>query len=344
MWNSVAPLRSRLLDDRFHRGAWACLVLAAMVSGCSALDPLNVRSLGKPPIRVGVAKYETAPTLLFLPKWSLLNDDLALYLNEPVAFRLMQPWQIRVHLGTGRFKFAMLSPGDYCEVAREDNHRILAVPVDAKGRTSRRGLICVAAKSPIHSLSELKGRRFHFLPDGDVLNEAVLGTLLEAGVVKADLDKGILGLELDTHHISSAEVAKSVVLEEKAAGVVDEADYNAWPKTGGIVLVPVPMPPLPSRDQVRVIGQTVRVPNGPFVVSVHTSPELTGKVRDYLLNVVPKRKLVLAPMGCSGFAEPIDPSEYEPFFEIYRKLHPPEPLEPVNDDFPVSQPAEAPAE
>lgn len=314
---------------------FACSLLVALVNGCSTLDPLNVRTLGKPPIRVGVAKYEITPTLFFLPKWSLLNDDLALYLNEPVAFQLMTPRQIRVHLGTGRLKFAMLSPGDYCQVAAEDNHRVLAVATDAQGKTSRRGLIIVAANSPIHSISELKGQRFHFMPEGDVLNEAALGALLEAGVVKADLDRGILGLELDTRHISSAEVVKSVVLEGKAGGVIDEADYNKWAETGGVVLLPVP---LPSRDQVRVIGRTVRVPYGPFVVSIHTSPELTERVADYLLNVVPQRKLVLAPMGYGGFVAPVDDKQYEPFFEIHRKLHPAAPPVPTTHDAAAESP------
>ena len=210
---------------------------------------------------------------------------------------------------------------------------------DARGQTARRGLIVVPAKSPIKSLSELKGLRFHFLPEGDVLNEAALGALLEADVVKADLDKGILGLELDTRHISSAEVVKSVVLEGKSAGVIDEADYNQWGKTGGVLVLPIP---LPSQDHVRVIAETVRVPYGPFVVSEYTDPELTDKVRGYLLQTVSQRKLtnrlVLDPMGYTGFAEPIDRKEYEPFFRIHRKLHPPEAQELPGGDSAATEP------
>ena len=333
MRNLNPDARCHPVCGRFGHAVLVGLAIALLAGGCSTLDPLNVRGLGKPPIRVAVARYEFAPTLFFLPKWSLLNDDLAQYLKEPVAFQLMTPRQIRVHMGTGRFKFALLAPEDYCEVASEDNHRILAVPADARGQTHRRGMIVVGAKSPIHSLSELEGQRFHFLMEGDVLNEAALGALLEAGVVQTDLDKGILGLGLDTHHISSSEVVKSVVLEGKGAGVIDEADYEQWGKTDGLLVSPVP---LPSQDQVRVIGRTVQVPNGPFLVSVHTSPELTDKVREYLLNVVSDRKLksglVLGPMGYSRFVEPIDRSEYEPFFEIHRKLHPPEPQEGAGDD------------
>jgi ABC-type phosphate/phosphonate transport system substrate-binding protein len=299
--------------------------LAFLLGGCQTVgglvDPLNVRAMGKPPVRVGVTKMELAPGLFFLPKWSLLNDALAYRLQEPVAFQLMQPRQVRVHLGTGRLSFAMLPPGDYAEVAGEDNHEILAVPLNRHGTTSRRGLIVVGAKSPIQALSEIKNQRFHFLPEGSVLNDAALGALLEAGVAQAELDKGILGLTLDTRHISSAEVVKSVVLEGNVAGVIDEADYDKWPKTGGLLLLPVP---LPSQDHVRIIARTVNVPEGPFLVSTQADPEMVAKVRDYLLNKVSQQKLVVAPLDYRGFAGPIDRKEYEPFFAIHRKLYPPQ--------------------
>ncbi|UCD27907.1 MAG: PhnD/SsuA/transferrin family substrate-binding protein [Planctomycetota bacterium] len=297
-----------------------------LLTGCSTVgnivDPLNLRGLGEPPIRVGVTKLEfSPPPLIFVPKWSLFNDGLSFHLNKPVSFDLMTPRQIRVHLGTGRVKFAMLSPADYSQIAHAETSKILAVPKNNNQETHRRGLIIVAAKSPIHALSELKNKRFHFMPSGDILNELALGALLDSGIPKEEIDKGILGLELDTHHISSLEVAKSVVLEN-VAGVIDEADYNKWPEKGGsFVLLS------PSKDQVRVIAKTIRVPEGPFVVSINTPKELTDKVRNYLLKDVNKEKLILAPMGYTGFAEPIDPEEYKPYFELHRKLYPPKPLE-----------------
>jgi len=285
------------------------------------VDPLNLRGLGEPPIRVGVTKLEfSPPPLIFVPKWSLFNDGLAFHLNKPVSFDLLTPRQIRVHLGTGRVKFALLSQADYAQIAKAETCKILAVPKNANKQTHRRGLIIVAAKSPIKALSELKAKRFHFMPYGNILNELALGTLHEANVASTELDKGILGLELDTHHISSLEVAKSVVLEQNVAGVIDEADYESWPEAGGsFVLL------RPSKDQVRVIAKTISVPEGPFVVSINAPEELTQKVRDYLLKDLNKQPLALAPMGYTGFAEPIDPSEYNAYFKMYKKLHPAEP-------------------
>jgi len=317
-----AILRSRAPIRVFH--FLSAGFLAAM-AGCSSptqlADPLNLLGLAKPPILIGVTTWAFSPPPLMIPQRSLFRQDLSYDLGESVVFRLMTARQIRVHLGTGRLKFAMLTPGDYTEIASADTCKTLAVPINANGHTSRRGLIIVAPKSPIQTLSDIKGHRFHFLPEENaILNEVALGALLESGIKKEDFDNGVLGLRLDTTHINSLEVAKSVVMEQAAAGVIDEADYDKWPEKGGSLLLLTP-----SKDQVRIIGKTVRVPEGPFVVSNETTPELTEKVRHYLLNVVGKKKLILGPMGHTGFAEPVDIKEYEPFFKLWRKLHPPEP-------------------
>jgi ABC-type phosphate/phosphonate transport system substrate-binding protein len=246
----------------------------------------------------------------------LFQRDLEDHLQQPVVFDLMSPRQIRVHLGTGRAKFAMLSAADFAEIAPAGNSEILAVPTNAHGHTSRCGLIIVSSKSRAQSVKELKNRRFHFLPVGDVLNEAAMGALLESGIAKQDIDRGFLGLELDTSHINSIEVAKSVVIED-AAGIIDEADYNAWPDRGGSLVLLTP-----SKEQVRVIGQTVRIPEGPFVASLETPEAMREDMKHYLIEDLKNNKLVLGVLGISGFAEPLDPADYQPYFELHRKLHP----------------------
>jgi len=95
-----------------------------------------------------------------------------------------------------------------------------------------------------------------------------------------------------------------------------------------------------SQDQVRILARTVHVPEGPFLASANTPPEMIDKVRGYLLNVAPQRKLILDPLGYSGFAEPLDPKEYQPFDAICAKLHPPEVLEPADEDSSETLPAE----
>lgn len=311
------PVFRTLLDVRRHSSlSWmaAMLGLVMAAAGCGQFT--------EEPVRVGVAHYD--PSLLILPKWTSFSRYLADELDRPVPFQLLKPWQICAHLGTGRLQFAMLTPGDYCALRSDDQHRILAVPINGRGQVRRQGLIITAAESELESVEQIEGRRFHFLPANDVLNQAALGLLLEAGVVEKSLDGGFLGLGLDTRHVSSAEVAKSVIVEKGSAGVIDRDDYERWPETGGVILMPTPIPPLPSKDQVRVIGETVVVPNGPFVASVHADEELVNAVRDCLFTEKLRRNLALASLDCSTFTDPIDPEEYEPFSALYRKLYPSE--------------------
>jgi len=316
------------IKNRLRQIALIWLSGLLLLAGCA-----NLQSLGEPPVRIGIRKLELAPPPLVMFKSTLLNDRLADYLKKPVLFDAMTPRQMRIHLGTGRLKFAMLSPADFAQIVHSENYKILGVPKNNNGQTYRRGLLIVSAKSKINSLEELKNKRFHFMPHGSILNELALGALLESNVAKVDLDKGILGLELDTHHISSLEVAKSVVIENNVAGVIDEADYEKWPEKGGSLILL-----LPSKDQVRVIGKTIRVPEGPFVVSTNTPNEMTEKVKQCLFpeskNAGNLLKLALSPMGYTGFAEPIEPAEYELYFSIHKKLQPPEPQEPNPDSQP----------
>lgn len=285
--------------------ALVCLFLAG---GCSTLL--------KPPVRMGTTTLELEPPL-FLPRQTLLERDLEAWLGQPVVLDLMAPSQICVHLNSGRMALAMLSAAEYSRVAPECDAAILAVPVNARNSSYRKGLIITAPKSKLENLAQLSNKRFHFMPAGDILNEAALGALLEAGVDRQSIDHGILGLELDTRHINSLEVAKSAVLEGEAAGVIDEADYNAWPERGGSLLLLSP-----SKDQVRVIGETVRVPEGPVLMSTSIPEALQNELREYFMKKAAANPLAMAALGYKGFAAPIDPGEYEPYFRIHRKLFP----------------------
>lgn len=160
---------------------------AACLSWILAFAPALCLTAGctpqfRSPTRIGVTSLDLSPVPPFLPKSFLFQQDLERHLEEPVVFDLMSPRQIRVHLGTGRARFAMLSPAEYAEIAPAGSSEIMAVPLNLHGGTYRQGLIIVSPKSDIHALSELKGMRFHFLPAGDILNEAALGALWEAGL------------------------------------------------------------------------------------------------------------------------------------------------------------------
>ena len=317
----------------------AGLIFVLTGLGCQdasqAVDPFNVLGLAKPPIRVGVTSLELSTFML--PKRHLFRLSLAQYLRKPVQFELMTPRQIRVHLGTGRLQFAMLKPQEYAEIAKAGTGTILAVPVNTKGQTYRQGLVVVSAKSGIQSVQDIKSQRFHFASRGNPINDGARGVLFEAGIGQQDIDHGFFGLGLDTFHINSFEVAKSVVMEANSAGVIDEADYQSWPDEGGNFLLLNP-----SKDQLRIIAKTVRIPEGPFIVSVKTNPKLVAKIKRFLLEIAPQQEtMALAPMGYQGFAEPVEEKAYEPFTRIHQLLYPVQPeTQPTNDNDVESSKAE----
>ena len=321
--------------------SFALPLVLAVLCGCQGLktivDPLNVLGGNKPPIRLGVTTLDLAPPPLMLPKKELFNLAMADYLKEQVQFELLTPRQIRVHLATGRMTCAMLRPIDYAQMTPTDACKVLAMPVNPNGRPYRQGLIVTAPKSSIRKLSDAQSARVHFMPDGNPLNDALVGAMVEVGIPKERIDKGNLGLGIDTHHISSLEVAKSVVLEEKAVGVIDEADYNKWPKSGGSLVLLTP-----SQDQVRIIGKTVRVPEGYFVISAKASPEMNSKIEEFLFTVAPKQhKLALASMDITGYSRPPEQGDYEVYCRLIRNAYGTVTPPAATNETPASQPAKA---
>ncbi|HOW71169.1 MAG TPA: PhnD/SsuA/transferrin family substrate-binding protein [Phycisphaerae bacterium] len=331
----VAPAHLRLGLARAL--PWALAILGGCTGIKTIVDPLNVLGGAKPPIRVGVTTLDLAPPLLMLPKRELFNLAMADYLKEQVHFELLTPRQIRVHLGTGRMAFAMLRPVDYARMTPTDTCEVLAMPLNLEGQPYRQGLIVTAPKSAITRLGDARSVRVHFMPDGNPLNTALIGAMVQAGIPKERIDKGILGLGLDTHHISSLEVAKSVVLEEKAVGVIDQADYDKWPKTGGSFVLLAP-----SQDQVRVIGKTPRTPEGYFVVSTKVPSELKKQLEEFLFTVAPKHhKLALASMDVTGYSRPSDQQSYEDYHRLIRGMYGSDTPPPSSSETPASQPAKA---
>lgn len=300
-----------------------CVFSLALLSGCAkvgtsvgrVVDPFNLVGMGKPPVRIGITRLELSP--LLVPRAVLFEENLTFHLGAPVVFDLMTPRQIQVHLGTGRLQFAMLSTAEFCQISAGADARPIAIALNEHRQPHRKGLIVVSAGSQARSLEDLHGCRFHALPRGHVLNDAALGALLDAGVARGNLSDGIAGVEWGIHGANSAEVARSVAADERAAGVIDAADYESWPPTKGAFASPAP-----PRDALRVVGETLRASEGPFVVSSRTDPELAEKVRRYLLEVLPRRKLVLGSLGLTGFVPPVGAGEYEAYCALYRRLHP----------------------
>lgn len=295
------------------------LVLLPFVCGCqsdqqavSLLDPLGL--LAKPPVRIGIdlESKRSNELLAFLllateeSPWSQLQRELSKELDQPVSFERLKPFQIEAHLTSGRIQYAFVTAGDYLEMEHpEQTGKVLALMEADPELVQRQGLLVANAKSGIQSISQLKGRRFAFGPVNDpVLHTAALKALSDTGIEKSDLAWELLA-PVTGHHISSKEVAKSIVYELTIdAGAIEKSEYDAMPETGG-TFIPLAF----AKDQFRVLGQTnvvegVGVASGAFMASNKVDAEQAETVKNLLLKAERTNPEAIFAMGIRRF-EPV---------------------------------------
>jgi len=136
--------------------------------------------------------------------------------------------------------------------------------------------------------------------------------LRDAGVGRDDIKKELLPIPgALQHHLSGHEAAKAAVYEEgTAACVVEEHEYDKWPETGGKLLTGKV-----SKDQVRVIGHTPKVPEGAVLASKKADRALVDQVKAFLLEQVAQNTEMVARMDLIGF-EPADANTFGPAIQM----------------------------
>lgn len=230
--------------------------------------------------------------------WTDFQTKLANHLGRPVMVEQLKPFQVALHLESGGIDFALLTDAQLEEVIKEGGVcNIIARAV----RLDRVGLIVASAKSDIQAVADITGRRFAFgAPSDPVLHYGATAALAAQGVPRDAIQRELVPIHSLQYHISSFEVAKEVVYGTTPVGVIDKADYDAYPETGGRIF------PLSfSKDQFRVLAQTEPVTLGPVVASHAVDPKLAGALREFLASVESKHAAVARSLGIRGFsAEP----------------------------------------
>jgi ABC-type phosphate/phosphonate transport system substrate-binding protein len=313
-------------DGMRRTGGGAAVVLAATMlwaAGCqtpgqrqqftaTVLNPLNLELPFLPyqePVRVGIVHRQTGifdPATWDVAKigspWTPLQMRLQKKLGRPVQIEQFKPFQVAAHLQSGRLDFAFLAAGDYVDLTQEFGElgRVIAV----SDVLERRGLIVAKAKSDIRDLADVRGKRFAFGPSGDpVLDAGAKRALAAAGVAPEDLQKELLPIpDAFQYHISSNEAAYEVVHGLGTdVGVIEKADYAAYPETGGNLLLRKF-----SKADFRVLGETEphrveTISTGPFIASREADPQLVEDVREFLIGAATAHRSALATMGLSRF-------------------------------------------
>ncbi len=237
--------------------------------------------------------------------WNPLRIELERVLNKPVQIEDLKLFQLAAHLQSGRLDFAFFSADDYTELKKEFGQvgKVLAISKVSK----RQGLIVARADSDVRSIEDIRGRRFAFGPRGDrVLFDAALAALEASGVKPEEIKKEILPIPNSyQYHISSAEAAFEVVYGlGTEVGVIDAADYEEYPDSGGSFLLRSF-----GKDNFRILVRTKEISEetiaeGPFLASAEADPEDVKRVVEFLLARTAKQKRVFAAMGLSGFQPP----------------------------------------
>jgi phosphonate transport system substrate-binding protein len=159
----------------------------------AALGLLSSAANAEVALNFGVYTSDKPSTMVrkFRPVLDRLEHDLSRRLGEPVTIhtQVARTYDQGVeNLTDGRVDFSRLGPASYVTAKRSAaGISILAMEQQA-GRKVFNGVICVAADSPIQTISDLRGKRFAF---GDV--NSTIGRylaqlyLVEHGVRASDL-------------------------------------------------------------------------------------------------------------------------------------------------------------
>ncbi len=237
--------------------------------------------------------------------WDMLQQDISADLLRLVTVEPLKPFQIAAMLQSGRCQYAILRQADVAEFLAGEQE----VDVLAKGKVLRRQGVLVANKeSGITSLATLKDKQFAFGPRHDpVLFFDALRVLDEAGVSPSDIQQefAITGFEGSLqNHISSREAAKEIVYRPGTpAGVIEAAEYDAYPETGGLWL---PILFTFSKDQFVELGRTEviemeSIPDAVFVASALADKRTTEKIRRLLLSLHERHIEAVHSLGFSKF-------------------------------------------
>ena len=219
----------------------------------------------------------------FAPLCAFINTIL----NRQLFIRLGENYdQAIADLGSGCALLSYQTPSTYVEAHERYGVEPLVVPL-AKGEPFYKSAIVVRADAGIHSLAELRGKRFAFGDAKSTGSKAMPESMLkQAGIGLRDLAaQGFVG--------SHDNVAKTVL----------QKNYDA----GGLMLTAAEKY---TSQGLKILATSANIPQFPLCAA----PQLTREEREKLINALTALKdpLVLGALGAhvTGFAR-INDSDYD---------------------------------
>ncbi len=245
-----------------------------------------------------------------------LHPRLEECFGQRVLFRAQPDGRaLGMQLVQGNIPYAFMSAAEYAAVEDAGQLTLIASAVNALGKTSRGAHLIVKANSHVKTIADCRGKRFAFGVHGDLLTDLLTQRALEeAGVPVKELLTELLTppIAFEGRLYLDKKVAQTIANDITVnAGVVDEVFWESMPDTGGNIITG------PSKDQFKIVGETVVVPEMVVVAGPAANESDIAKFGDYLLEKVKADDAVCRQLGVTGFAPP-DKAAYE----AVRKLLP----------------------
>lgn len=169
----------------------------------------------------------------YLPATELIDrfTPLARYLSEktgqPVKLNIAKNYQDHIDkVGKDKIDIAFMGPASYVKMVEAYGKKPLLSRLEINGKPTFKGIVIVNNKSPLHSLSDLKGKRFAFGdPESTMGHHVPRFVLLKAGIRVADLASHVF---LKNHN----DIALGVLMGEYDAGAVKEDVFYKYEQRG----------------------------------------------------------------------------------------------------------------
>ena len=269
---------------------------------------LSLIGLRRNPVVVAVVAHKpsAAPEGTFFglnpfAPYEPLRAALAKDLARPVALDLCFPIQLEPALASGVAHVAFTSPGQYAAFSAGQSLRVVAVPVDFQGRSARPAVLVVRPDANIREVADLRGKTVAFGPADDTrTHRAALELLARHGLAPGDLSLELLPIPGSLKHMPNMRaVAQTVMHASSDAGFLDLSAWEQLPEQAE-------RRDDPERARLRVIAETLPVPDHLVVVSPRLDEETIEEIRSFLLEAHEDAPELLAPLGVARYAPPTE--------------------------------------
>ncbi len=237
------------------------IIATALVLVATSLRGLSAQPPATPGLVLAVHPYLTKSDIV--RRFTPLADYLGQALGQPVTVRVGGTYAEHVFaIGHDEVDLAFMGPAAYITMLEQFGSKPILARFEVNHRTEMHGVIAVRTDSPLHAVTELRGRRVAFGdPDSTLSYYLQAWVLMKAGVPLSALG----GYRFVGSHPN---VALAVLAGDYDAGALLSDVYDEYAPQG-----------------LRILAETPPAPERLFVARSNLSPETIARLRSALLGM-----------------------------------------------------------